>query len=629
MNASRDVILLKKRWLGNAFGRGRLVAGIVLLVIMIAPGVQDAIGYAQAPEDLVTLSDNLLPQMRAAHVLGHHTASAQDSNALMTVGVVLTPGNQRQMNTLETEMYQPSSSLYHHWLRTGEFDRLFGPSSSQLASVHGFLRRAGLRVTDGHSALTLLATGTVSQIESAFHTRINDYRLPDGTTFYANSTAIQVPRTLKSMMQGVVGLTNLRVARSLYTSSDKQERRGTKSAYGAGPGGSGLIPAQIASIYNANPIYTSLHTKGQGKVLGVFELSGYSHSDVSAYEQQFGLPNVPLQDKIVGTAPDQTQALEAVLDIELQIALAPNIDKILVYQAVNSDVGALGELQQMAKDNQADSISISWGDCEPDLTASYMKAEATVFAQMAMQGQSVFAASGDDGAFGCKQINGDTSPQVLDPASQPNVTAVGGTSFASTTLLGSDYDPGTDAHPGYQAGKEVAWSKSGGGNSRVWARPDYQQGVGVDEASYSQNGNWCGQSQGGACREVPDVSLNADPQTGYAVYCTDSADQNCSASVTYNGWVRVGGTSASAPLWAAFGALIDSHYGHRAGLLNHAFYALDSSTDYASYTSAFHDIVVGNNSAGGFFDRGYPAGAGYDMVTGLGTPDMYRLLQLL
>src|SRR5581483_2036958 len=167
MNASRNVISLKKRWLGNAFGRGRLVAGIVLLLIMIAPGVQDTIGYAQVPEDLVTLSDSLLPQIRVAHVLGQHTASAQDSNALMTVGIVLTPSNQSQMNTLETEIYQPSSSLYHHWLRTGDFDGLFGPSSSQLASVHDFLHRAGLRVTDGHSALTLLATGTVSQVESA------------------------------------------------------------------------------------------------------------------------------------------------------------------------------------------------------------------------------------------------------------------------------------------------------------------------------------------------------------------------------------------------------------------------------------------------------------------------------
>lgn len=152
----------------------------------------------------------------------------------------------------------------------------------------------------------------------------------------------------------------------------------------------------------------------------------------------------------------------------------------------------------------------------------------------------------------------------------------------------------------------------------VWAMPNYQAGPGVDESSYSQSGSWCGQSSGTPCREVPDDSINADKKSGYSIYCTDTTDCNS------QGWVKAWGTSAGAPLWAAITVLGDSYYNQRLGLLNPFLYALDSTN---IYSTAFHDIIHGNNNQG-LFSPGYPAGMDYDMVTGLGTPDIYQLVKL-
>jgi kumamolisin len=249
--------------------------------------------------------------------------------------------------------------------------------------------------------------------------------------------------------------------------------------------------------------------------------------------------------------------------------------------------------------------------------------ESVAYTQMALQGQSAFVSSGDEGAFGCTRFDpSDHSLQLEDPSSQPFVTAVGGTSFAGT------FDPGKNPHPKYPGNaKEHVWNvgcsssgctgpgvgATGGGVSRIWASPPYQVGPGVNESGFSQSGSYCGQVAGVPCREVPDVSLVADPNSGFAEYCTDPG---CTPDGG-PGWFPIGGTSLSSPLWSAIAALMDHHQHGRLGLFNLFLY---EDLKSASYHVKFHDITIGDN---GF----YPAGQFYDMSTGIGTTDIYKLVK--
>lgn len=604
MNVLRDKVSTKSFFRQMWIRVGVLTSITVFLVMSTLWGGS---AYARMfPKSSVALPGSINPQVAQAHLLGHHVDPRNTAASSITIGLVLYPNHREAMNTLTKALYNPHSPLYHHWLSTGKFDELYGPTATERDVIDSFLRQSGLRIVpDSSSALIIMATGSTSQVETAFHTRINDYKLSNGTTFFANGTALYVPYDLSKLVQGVLGLSNLSIARPLRTRTRMVTQR-----YGGGPRGTGLTPSQIAGIYHADNIYNT--TRGKATTLGLFELAGYKASDISVYEKQFGLPSVPLQNVVVST-PGHDGAAEVELDIEMQIALAPDVKKIQVYEAKNNELDAANEYQRIASDNQSDSISTSWGLCEPDAPSSYVNAEAMAFQKMAMQGQSIFAASGDNGAYDCLSSPNNTTLQVDDPASQPYMTGTGG-----TTLSG--FNPGNNPHPTYPTNQEVTWSGSGGGNSRLWTRPDYQKGPGVDESNYSQSGSWCGQSAGVACREVPDVSLNADPNTGYAIYCTDPGDSYCAQA---SGWFQIGGTSAAAPLWAAFTALNDSYHAKRAGLLNSALYSLNSSN---AYNTAFHDIVQGDNGTG---QPGYPAGPHYDMATGIGTPDMYQLVLAL
>jgi hypothetical protein len=240
--------------------------------------------------------------------------------------------------------------------------------------------------------------------------------------------------------------------------------------------------------------------------------------------------------------------IEVDADIEMQLAIAPDVKNLIVYNAPNDQTGqtSLDEWTAIANADQAESVSSSWAVCENDVTSGYVQAENTVFEQMAMQGQSTFGAEGDTGAFSCIRSDGTTITNVLDPPSQPFVTSVGGTSLESA-------NPGENEHPAYPSGVESAWNTGalcsnaapaaandnhggffwcaftgagGGGSSQWWGRPFYQHGPGVNNPN-TTTGNGTTQcalaKQGMPCREDPDVSANADEFTPYAEFCTANA----------------------------------------------------------------------------------------------------------
>ena len=319
---------------------------------------------------------------------------------------------------------------------------------------------------------------------------------------------------------------------------------------------------------------------------------------------------------------------------------------LIVYNAPNDFTGQteLDEYTAIAKANKADSISSSWGLCENDVTATYVQAENVIFKQLAAQGQSVFSSSGDTGAFDCIRSDGTTILNVNDPASQPWVTSVGGTSF-------ENFNPGTKPHPSYPRRGEAVWNvdnlcsnagpsaanegqggfywcantgAGGGGSSQYWGQPSYQHGAGIGGSSVSTNCSLA--KQGTPCREVPDISADADEYTPYSEYCTGSASTPFSVCAQFSGsqpvpgWFGIGGTSLSSPLISAVFADRDSFTHHRTGSASQLIYQLyrfDPSFYFHDITGAGH--VAKNNGL-------FPAVPGYDQATGVGTPKMTQLI---
>lgn len=611
--------ILAGQWQKSRLAHGGIFICLVLILISGFLSHQLFSARADTPAPLfLPLSGSVTPEVASSQLVGHYVTSEP-----MTVGIMLATNQQGKMDNLLQQLYDPASPLYHHWLHKGAVDATFGATAAQLALVKNYLLQAGLHLQKNPGSLFIVASGTSAQLEQAFHTTINDYRRPDGSTFFANSTTLQIPQAWQGIVEGVFGLSNAEQRVPLLASSQARNEHHAIAHYGAGPAG-GLTPTQIAGIYDANPIYTIL---GQGVTLGLFEQSGYTPGDAAAYESQFGLTTVPQQYIPINGGPtDHKGAGEVALDVEMMAALASSVNSIELYEAPNNDLGTQLGYYQIAEDDTANAISTSWGICEALVSSQTRLSEAQSFKIMALQGQSMFAASGDNGAYDCLSSNPSNGAlQVDDPASQPYVTAVGGTSLATA-------DPGSNPNPTYPTGQETSWNTNctpttcydksgaggGGGNSKLWKQPTYQTGPGVSEKKYSKSGSWCKQSAGIPCREVPDISLNADPASGYAVYCTDTGDSYCLSS----GWTVIGGTSAAAPLWAAIAGLADSyliaHGKSTVGFLNPYLYQLNATT---GYSNVFHDIGKGKGS-NGF----YPTGAGYDMATGMGSVDIYRFV---
>ena len=622
------------------------------------------------------------------------TITGSYTSSRMQVEVAVAPRDQAGLNTELSALYDKTSSQYHRWLTTGEFNARYAPTSATQQAVAKFLGASGLKVESSGSPFLIRATGSSAQVSNTFHTNLSMFKDPQGTRYFANSTPVYLPASLSGEAIGVVGLTNTvrdtehaahlgRRTNSILR-ADAHAKGGASCetgyptiqqlfgqyvgttpfafGYGGGPGCSGLTPSQTDSLYDAPNRGPS--SKGAGVNLAVFELSAYQHSDIDTWAHQFygASYTPPLVDVTVDGGPLAPQCptgdqcppqyegysgdIEVDADIENQLAVAPDVKALTVYNAPNDYTGQteLDEYSAIAQANKADAVSSSWSVCEQDVTATYAQAENTIFEKMATQGQSMFGAEGDTGAFSCIRSDGTTEPAVLDPPAQPYVTSVGGTSF-------ENYNPGTTRDPSYPAKGEANWNvdqlcsnagpsaandseggffwcaatgAGGGGSSIYWGQPSYQKGAGVINANTSTNCQLA--KPNSPCREVPDISADADEFTPYAEYCTGNANTPYSVCGTFSqnqpvpGWFGIGGTSLSSPLISAMVADRDSFQGHRTGNFNTVIYK-DYQFDPSFY---FHDItdvghIAKNNGL-------YPAVPGYDLATGVGTPKMTQLI---
>jgi hypothetical protein len=318
------------------------------------------------------------------------------------------------------------------------------------------------------------------------------------------------------------------------------------------------------------------------------------------------------------------------------IGLAPKAN-VLVYQGPNNSTNTLpgsgpyDVYQTIISQDKAQVISSSWGECESQDGTASQQAENTLFQEAATQGESVFAASGDSGSEDCTNGNGVAQPGLAadDPATQPFVTSTGGTHLATLGPPPTETvwnDPATAAVCGYYPTPlpvPVPTACGGGGGiSDFWKMPSYQASTpGVINSDSS--GTPCGATAGGYCREVPDVAADADPATGYTIYYDGDGTATDSTA-----WQAVGGTSAAAPLWAALMADTNASaacHGSAIGFANPALYG----TAAHEYAGRFNDVVSGNNDILGSSGGLYPAGPGYDMASGLGTPNATGLAAAL
>ena len=560
---------------------------------------------------------------KAARALGSLPAAAK-----LHIDVVLQPRDPAALARFATNVSTPGSPLYRHYLARGQFPNVFGPTTTAVAAVEGVLRADGLQlgaISANH--LSIPVTATAERLSKAFSTEFHRYEMPSGRIAFANSTAPLFPRSVAHLVQAVIGLDNLVLARpmGLVTAPKRPTPLVTPHVVTGGPqpctaaiaGGtlySSYTADQLASAYQFSSLYGA-GDFGAGQTVAIFELAPNHTSDISSYQSCYGTSASVSYVQVDGGsgAFGSGNGIEAALDIEDVIGLAPqaNID---VYQGPNNGgSGPYDTYNAIVTADTAQVISTSWGLCEPSATASLVTAESTLFEQAATQGQSIFAATGDSGSEDCG--SGSTTLAVDDPASQPYVTGVGGTTL---TALGP---PPT----------ETVWNESargagagGGGISTYWTMPSYQANApsSLNVINAHSSGSPCGAATG-YCRQVPDVSADADPYSGYVIYYTGTGDNG------NTGWVGAGGTSAAAPLWAALMALINADstcVGKPIGFANPALYGVAGS---ASYASAFQDITVGNNDYTGTNGGLYPAGTGYDMASGLGTPNASGLSTLL
>jgi kumamolisin len=445
----------------------------------------------------------------------------------------------------------------------------FGPDPTLAHRAVNSLVAGGFRASWQPGSTLISADGPAPAAASLLGVVIENYRLADGTTFYASLGQPRIPPALTPIVTSVSGLDSYRQAHG----------------FAVRPGG--LSPTDVQAFYNLKPL-RDRGLDGTGQTIVLPEIDDLPNlNDLDKFAAKFGLPPFgPLltikRDPNWGS-PMRPQG-ETVLDLEIIHGVAPNA-KLVVYMSAPDFSHGDRAFDQLVTEHLGSIVSESLGACEADVPSGRRAIRSGIQDRAVAQGMSHFVATGDSGAYTCGQ---DTSPSGSFPSTLPTVTAVGGTTVFES-LQGAYF-------------KEAAWgapidqSGTGGGPSRFYPLPDYQKGV--------------AQSAGHGLRQVPDVSGNADPLTGFHIIFGGEDGQ-------------AGGTSASTPLWAATVALINQDLKKKglreAGFANPAIYWMgQNSSKFAS--PPFHDVTAGNNLA-------YDAGPGWDFATGWGSMNAVALDQ--
>jgi kumamolisin len=507
---------------------------------------------------------------------GGRDAGPADPNQQIEVTVLLRRGSKpgEFPSAAQMGMRLPRERKY---LTREEFARLHGASAADLEKIREFAAQYGLKVvSEDRGRRIVKLSGTVQAFNEAFGANLRRYEHSSGE-YRCRTGSLTIPADLESMVEGVFGLDNRPQAKTHFRLRNKKPKATSQAAAVS------YSPLQVAKAYG----FPS-GVNGAGQCIAVIELGGgYRPSDLSSFFSGLGISapkvtavsvdggaNSPTGDS---SGPDG----EVELDIEVAGAIAPAA-QIAAYFAPNTDQGFIDAVSAAVHDAnlKPSIISISWGGPENSWTQQSRNALNSACEDASTLGVTVLAASGDSGA---SDGSTDGAPTVDFPAASPFVIGCGGTKLTiSGAAIGSE-----------QAWNELSANEgaTGGGVSEFFALPSYQQSAKVPKAP-----------NGFVGRGVPDVSGDADPETGYNVLVDGQQ-------------TVIGGTSAVAPLWAGLLALINQSLGTNVGFVNPLLYS-------AKVETTFHDITSGSNG-------NYSAGPGWDACTGLGSPNGAALLTAL
>lgn len=482
--------------------------------------------------------------------------------AKQTVVLALKLRDEAGLDRLLTAQQTAGDPAFHHWLTPQQFAERFSPSTSVVHLATSWARSAGLAVTDVSANRTLVTVeGTRAALNHAFGVHLHTYRLA-GRDFVTPDRAASLPAGLRAATGSVLGLTT-------YNPNHRLLARTGYQTYGL----ASYSPRDFWQIYDAPGNVTG--TNQTAAVVTDGDLRGVAR-DLASFESRYSLPHVPLT-VVQTTVPSSSTdgATEYDLDTQATVGFAPGLKRLIAYNA-----GAFGDihpLNQFVVERRALTASVSYGGCESiQQVLGEVSADDRVFKQAMAQGQTFWFSSGDEGSS-CvfpAVINTGTpvgEPGVEYPASSRYVVAVGGTSLTGQTN---------------QPSREISWLGGGGGYSTFETAQPWQKSAGTFQSSIG--------------RGVPDISLDADPNSGFTVI----VDGRVSS---------IGGTSASAPAWNGIWARV---------LQRHPRIGFAAPALYRAPAGALVDITVGTNGL-------YPATSGYDLNTGLGTPDIARLVTLL
>jgi subtilase family serine protease len=497
---------------------------------------------------------------------------------IMNLDIVLPLRDPAGLKSFLSDVYNPASPSYRHFLTVSEFTSRFGPSQADYDAVILFAKINGFTVVGGsRDGMEVQISGPVSAVERAFHVGMRMFQHPtESRTFYAPD---REPTTdLSFNLWHISGLDNysnphpMLVKKSDYAAAHGIDSESVVShaTTGSGPSASFLGSDMRAAYYGGTAL------TGAGQNLGLFEFLGTDLADLNTYFKNVGQTNnVPITllstdgtstsciDTRAGGNCDDT---EQTLDMTQAIGMAPGLASLVVYVG-STDTAIISAMTTHSPLPTTIGCSWGWTPADPNTLDPY-------FQKMAAQGQNFFAASGDSSTW--------SNRNEAWPADDAYVVSVGGTDLITAGAAGP-----------WQS--ETAWVDSGGGISPDnIAIPSWQQLSGVINSSNKGSTT---------LRNGPDVSANAN----FTFYTC--ADQTACLANEY------GGTSFAAPMWAAYIALVNQQLAASSepgiGFINPTIYAQNVTS---SYGANFHDITSGTSGS-------FSAVAGYDLVTGWGSPN--------
>jgi subtilase family serine protease len=579
------------------FFRAELALAVAILAMPIA--MIPAVARAQST---VRLSHSVPP---AAATIPN--ASAASPSMPMELVVRLALRNTAALDQLKRDQQDPSSPSYHQWLTPQQFNARFGPTQADADAIAQWLRSSGFTV----KKIDLAQHSVVADANAAVVSHALDVAIVSNGTTFANTTEPAVPARLAPLIADIQGLNNAFAVKPMLSNHlefGPPLREGQPDAT-ASPDfktslGLGFSASDLRTYYNeAGLISGGITGTKAPDCIALAATSDLHNNSIGAFTSKFGLPATHLTKVFASTGGNpgfNSAELEAALDVEGSHTIAPSTPiRLYIGKGANDLQDAIN---RAVTDNACGTLSISFGYCINDSTF-FTGTFGPIFTQAAVQGQSVFVSSGDQGAAGIVFDPGPPphcvtgfSPNVNELCANPDVTCVGGTEF-NPTYDSKNRDTSTVNDALESAWNEVGVGATGGGESVVFARPSYQSGLGLP----------------GGNRLVPDVSLQAALRMpGFYIVAF------------YKGALRivlVGGTSLSSPLWAGYSRII-AGVANKANLgpFNPMLYTLGAMGS----SSGLIDVISGDNSFNGVL--GFSAGPGYDETTGWGSPDMTETL---